>query len=89
MGGGRLWIRFIIFILIMVLGWKVWEYMDLPPQLDTPPGYPQGKESVSEGEMFYPFSLPWVTLAIVYFHFHLSCCLLVGGSCVCCILYVL
>ncbi|XP_063849997.1 gamma-interferon-inducible lysosomal thiol reductase-like isoform X2 [Scylla paramamosain] len=52
MGGGRLLIRFIIFILIMVLGWKVWEYMDLPPQLDIPPGYPQqGKREPEAAEV--------------------------------------
>ncbi|XP_045137149.1 gamma-interferon-inducible lysosomal thiol reductase-like isoform X4 [Portunus trituberculatus] len=55
MGGGRLLIRFIIFILIMVLGWKVWEYMDLPPQLDTPPGYPQaGRREPAAEVMSYP-----------------------------------
>lgn len=47
MGGGRLLIRFIILILIMVLGWKIWEYTDLP-MADSPPGYrEQGKELVS------------------------------------------
>ncbi|KAG0720505.1 Gamma-interferon-inducible lysosomal thiol reductase [Chionoecetes opilio] len=46
MGGGRLLIRFIILVLIVVLGWKIWEYTDLPSP-EAPPGYQgHGKEAM-------------------------------------------
>lgn len=43
MGGGRYLIRLIILILTIILGWKLWEYKDLP-SAEPPAGYREAEQ---------------------------------------------